>query len=446
MIRRELLTSLEQWANKSRHKPLVLRGARQVGKTTVVEIFGKSFDCFIKLDLQKTENKKIFESQSSFQELLSAIFFYSGFSRSEKRTLIFIDEIQSSPAAVSSLRYFYEEAPEIYVIAAGSLLETLIDKNISFPVGRVEYLFLRPCSFPEYLNAIGETQSIEILKEKIIPSFAHKKLADHFNRYTLIGGMPEVLSKYSETGDVLSVNPIYQSLIAGYNDDIEKYGRNSSMVQHLRHILKTGFFFADQRIKFERFGSSDYRSREMGEAFRTLEKALLIDLIYPITKSTLPAIPDFKKSPRLLWFDTGIVNYMTGIQKEVFGCKDITDAWRGIVAEHITGQELLALDSSPLIKRSFWVREAKNSNAETDFIFIWDGLLIPVEVKSGEGTRLLSLRLYMDTAPHDIAVRVWSSPLSKATVTTHKGKKFRLLNIPFYLVHKLPEILNSFAG
>ena len=442
MFKRQLMASLEQWAANPNRKPLILRGARQVGKTTLISAFGQTFDCFIQMNLEKSDQKKIFESDLPFQELLSAIFYYSGNIRKKIRTLIFLDEIQNSAAAVAYLRYFYEEAPEIHLIAAGSLLESLLDKQISFPVGRVEYLYLRPCSFPEYLNAIKDDQSVEILERNEIPSYAHKKLSDHFNRYALIGGMPEAVSKYAETQDILAINPVFGNLLTGFNDDVEKYGRNATMVQLIRHILKTGFFFAGQRIKFERFGSSDYRSREMGEAFRTLEKALLIELVYPITKSSFPVIPDMKKSPRLFWLDTGIVNFMAGIQKEVFGAKDITGTWRGLVAEHITAQELLAHDKSILAKRSFWVREAKNSNAEIDFIHSWNGLLIPVEIKSGEGSRLFSMNLYMDTAPHDYAVRIWSSPFSKDTIYTRSGKKILLINIPFYLIHKLPDILN----
>jgi len=442
MFRRQLMTSLEQWASNPNRKPLVLRGARQTGKTTLVNAFGQTFDCFIQLNLEKPEHKRIFESDLSFQELLSAIFYYSGNILSDKRTLIFIDEIQNSASAVASLRYFYEEAPEIHLIAAGSLLESLLHKHISFPVGRVEYMYLRPCSFTEYLNALKEDLSFIILEKNKIPPYAHNKLTDHFNRYALIGGMPEVISKYAETRDILAINPVYGNLLTGFNDDVEKYGRNANMVQHIRHILKTGFFYACQRIKFEKFGSSDYRSREMGEAFRTLEKALLIELVYPITKSSLPVIPDIKKSPRLFWLDTGLVNFMAGIQKEIFGANDITSTWRGLVAEHIAAQELLALDKSLLARRSFWVREAKNSNAEIDFIYSWNGLLIPVEIKSGEGSRLLSLHLFMDTAPHDYAVRIWSSPFSKDIIYTRKGKKILLINIPFYLIHKLPDILD----
>ena len=444
MFKRQLDSALEQWSKSKNRKPLVLRGARQVGKTTLVKVFAKSFDKFIHLNLEFSEHRKLFESNYSFKELINAIFYLSNNVRDQKSTLIFIDEIQNSPEAVASLRYFYEETPELYVIAAGSLLESLIDRKISFPVGRVEYLTVRPCSFLEYLNAINDTISTEILTQEKIPEFAHDKLLGHFNQYSLIGGMPEVVARYSESNDLVAINKIYVSLLTSYSDDVEKYAKNTSMAHHIRHIINVGMSYAEQRIRFERFGSSDYRSREMGEAFRTLEKAMLIELTYPTISSTIPTIPDLKKSPRLSWFDTGLVNFAAGVQKEVFGAKDISNVWRGVVAEHIIGQELLALDSSVLAKKAFWVREAKNSNAEIDFIYQFDGNIVPIEVKSGEGSRLRSLHLFMDTVPHNIAVRVWSSSFLVDQITINSGKTIKLINIPFYLVHKLPLILRQY--
>ena len=443
MIDRTLTEELKRWAEKADHKPLILRGARQTGKTTLVREFGKAFDNFIYLDLEKQENRKIFDSNLTFSDLLASIFYHSGTQRSNNKVLIFIDEIQNSPAAVASLRYFYEEAHDIHVIAAGSLLESLIDKSISFPVGRVEYLYLRPCSFKEFLNATGEDKYLRFEGIREIPIYAHDKLTELFNRYTLTGGMPEAVQKYAETRDMMVVNNVFRNLITAYSDDVEKYGRNSSMVQHIRHILNSGFFSAGQRIRFERFGSSGYRSREMGEAFRALEKALLLELVYPLTKPVMPAVPDVRKSPKLIWLDTGMVNFMAGIQKDIFNTKDITGAWRGIVAEHIAGQELLTIDNGISTKRYFWVREAKNSNAEIDYVFLRNGLLYPVEIKSAKGSRLLSIHLYMDGAPHNVAVRIRTSPFSVDNITTQKGKKFRLINLPFYMIHKLPEVLDS---
>lgn len=445
MFSRDLETALLLWSESKGRKPLVLRGARQVGKTTLVKNFSVSFDRFIHMNLDLPDQRRLFESDFSFNELVNAIFFFSDNVRDQKRTLIFIDEIQNSTKAVAYLRYFYEEAPELYVIAAGSLLESLIDTRVSFPVGRVEYLTVRPCSFREYLNAARDDLSIEVLSNENVPLYAHEKLMKQFNRYALIGGMPEVVATYFDSNDLVEVNKIFANLITGYCDDVEKYARNLTMAHHIRHVVNVGMAFAGQRIRFERFGSSDYRSREMGEAFRTLEKAMLIELSYPIVSSSLPVIPDLKKSPRLSWIDTGLVNFSAGVQKEVFGAKDISDVWRGIVAEHIVGQELLALDNSVSAKRVFWVREAKNSNAEVDFILKFNGLLIPIEVKSAVGSRLRSLHLFMETVPHNIAVRVWSSSFSVDKIEVIKGKTITLLNIPFYMLHKLPEILKRYV-
>jgi predicted AAA+ superfamily ATPase len=186
----------------------------------------------------------------------------------------------------------------------------------------------------------------------------------------------------------------------------EKYATRSSTLQYIRHILRTGFKYGGQRIKFERFGESEYRSREMGEAFRTLEKTMLLELVYPTTATRLPLMPDYKKSPKLMWLDTGLLNFAAGIHTEDFGASTLTDAWRGIVAEHIAGQELLAQNISVLAQRFFWVREAKNSNAEIDFVLPFNAYLIPVEVKSDAGTTLKSLHQFIDIAPHAIAVRI----------------------------------------
>jgi len=179
----------------------------------------------------------------------------------------------------------------------------------------------------------------------------------------------------------------------------------------------------------------------MGEAFRMLEKIFLLELCYPSTDCRVPVTKDMKCSPKLLWFDCGLVNYAANLQKEVFGAIDILDAWRGKIAKQIVAQELLALDSRVSNQRDFWVRNKKDSDAEVDFILQNDNLVIPIEVKSGHNAKLKSLHLFMDEAPHDKAVRVWSQPLSIDEVTTQKGKKFKLINLPFYYVGVLEKIL-----
>jgi predicted AAA+ superfamily ATPase len=340
------------------------------------------------------------------------------------------------------MRYFYEKTPWLHVIAAGSLLESLIESHISFPVGRVEYMSVRPCSFNEFIGAMGNTELQKAHRSGEIPEGLHAMVINLFNQYALVGGMPEAVANYAENKDVLALGQIYETLLSGYIDDTEKYASADNLRHVLRHILKTGWNYAAQRITFERFGASNYRSREVGEAFRLLEKAMLLEMAYPYSGYRIPIIPELKRSPKLLWLDTGIVNYVAGIQNEVFNVRDIADAWRGMVAEHIAGQELLSGKLSFLAHRNFWVRNAHSSGAEVDFIIQHGSLVIPVEVKSGHNSKLRSLHLFMEEAEHQTAVRIWSGKFSVDKVTTPKGKPFNLYNVPFYYAGMLETLLN----
>jgi predicted AAA+ superfamily ATPase len=319
----------------------------------------------------------------------------------------------------------------------------MLNKQVSFPVGRVEYLAVRPCVFNEFLNAIGETQLEKALFEQRIPDALHSKAINLFNTFTLIGGMPEVVADYAANKNFVGLNSIYESLLTSYRDDVEKYARNETMSQTIRYVLQAGWKFASERITLGGFAESSYKAREMGEAFRTLEKTFVLELCYPTTDVLVPITKNLKRSPKLLWLDCGLVNYASSVQKEVFGASDILDAWRGKIAEQIVAQELLALDSRVSNQRSFWVRNKDNSTAEVDFVVQHDNKVIPVEVKSGHSSQLKSLHLFMEEAPHDIAVRVWSQPFSVEQVSTKKGKKFRLINVPFYYIGILEKILDE---
>ena len=443
MIKRNIISDLIEWKERPNRKPLVLRGARQVGKTTLVDEFGKQFEIYLKLNLEEPEHIQLFDSYTNMETLLLGIHLVNGVERKNVPTLLFIDEIQNSPRAVSLLRYFYEKTPWLYVISAGSLLETLIDKQISFPVGRVEYLAVHPCSFNEFLGATGNVELQKAHQAVEIPETVHQFTINLFNQYALVGGMPEVLAHYAQNKDILALGRIFNTLISGYQDDTEKYASSATMRHILRHILKVGWNYSAQRIKFERFGESDYRSREVGEAFRLLEKTMLVEMVYPYSGYKLPIIPELKRSPKLLWLDTGIVNYVAGIQKEVFSVKDITDAWRGKVAEQIVGQELTSSSTQFATKRSFWVKNAQSSDAEVDFTLQHDGMIIPVEVKSGNNAKLRSLHSFMDEVEHETAIRVWSGSFSIDKVVTPKGKTFNLYNVPFYYVGVLGRLLEK---
>ncbi|GHV66510.1 ATPase [Bacteroidia bacterium] len=445
MFERNVIKDLEKWAGKVNRKPLILRGSRQVGKTTLVDNFAEQFENYLYLNFEKNPRAMaLFEKEQEIDDLVAEIFLFCGKEKQLGKTLLFIDEVQNSKTVITKLRYFYEaKIPNLYVIAAGSLLETMLSKKISFPVGRVEYLAVRPCTFNEYLRAIGEKILEKALLDRRIPEALHDKTMNLFNTFTLIGGMPEIVADYAENKDFIRLNSIYESLLTSYRDDVEKYAENSTMSQTIRYILKVGWKFAAQRITLGGFADSSYKPREMGEAFRTLEKTFILELCYPTTDFLIPITQDLKRSPKLLWLDCGLVNYAANLQKEVFGAKDILDAYRGKIAEQIVAQELLALDSRVSHQRNFWVREKHSSQAEIDFVLQFDNKVIPIEVKSGHNAHLKSLHLFMEEVPHDIAVRVWSQPFSINEVTTQKGKKFKLINLPFYYVGVLEKVLEN---
>ena len=444
MIHRSALQFLAQWKESKRRKPLVIRGARQVGKTTLVREFAKQYDVFLDLNLEKPADRQLFEDYHDVHELITAVFFHKEQRKSDRSTLLFIDEIQFSKRAVAILRYFYEEANDIHVIVAGSLLETIMDvRTISFPVGRVQFMALRPCSFLEFLDGMGKLFDMELIQNLQVESVIHERIIKAFRDYVLVGGMPAAIAQYSENKDILSVKEVYESLLIAYHDDVEKYTKNPNLIRIIRAILSVGWAKAGEAITFERFGGSAYSSKEIGSAFQTIQTAMLLELVYPTAETQMPLLQNFKKHPKLIWFDTGLVNFLSGIQREVFSVSDIQDVWRGRIAEHIVAQELLALSDSLLAKRLYWRRDKQGSNAEVDFVYPYNNLAIPVEVKSGHNSKLKSLHLFMETAPHDIAVRVWSNPFSVDHVVSSNGKKFKLINIPFYYVGMLPKILHE---
>ncbi len=444
MFSRNAINYLRQWANKEERKPLVLRGARQVGKTTLVELFAKEFDTYIYLNLEEKENAELFSSDCSFDDLLAGIYFKANVPQdASRRTLIFIDEIQNEPKAVQTLRYFYEKRPDIYVIAAGSLLESLMGRHISFPVGRVEYMALHPCTFVEFLRAMGQDMIADGIESISLPASLHPKVMDLFKKYMIVGGLPEAVANYAKHEDFVKLNGIFNALLSGYRDDVEKYASKPKEQDAIQYILNYGWAAACHRIQFAKFTGSTFKAAEAGNAFRTLEKALLLELVYPQMSASFPILPDLKKSPKLLWLDTGLVNYVAGMQEELLFSKDTDELWNGDIAEHIVGQELLGSSVVFGEKRLFWVRDAKNSQAEVDFLIRYKSHLLPIEVKTGNNAKLRSLHLFMDESKEEVALRLWNGPMTSDAVTTQNGKTFTLYNIPLYYAGSLRKFLDS---
>ncbi|MBP3510894.1 MAG: ATP-binding protein [Prevotella sp.] len=449
MIQRNIIQQLRQWAQKKNRKPLVIRGARQVGKTTAVKDFSKEFDGFVMLNLERDEDRRLFavaDTPQKVMEIVRLTRLGSITSTEGKKILLFIDEIQAEPKAIAMLRYFYEDMPELFVIAAGSRLQELFKSGVSFPVGRVEYMQMRPCFFDEFLEGTGHAGLREMVISADIDPLLHDDLSRLYHRYALVGGMPEVISLYSEAQDVASLSPLYRGLLQSYNEDVENYAASQQQTAVLRHLLRNGWSYAGQTISFSRFGGSSYTSMAVHQAFELLEKAFIVSLDYPATSVKLPVQQVFTRSPKLVWLDTGLVNFSAGIQVEYLTNSSLADVWRGHAAEQIVGQELWQpLDRCYANGQSFWVRDKKGSNAEVDFIFQIGGKVIPVEVKSGANAHLRSLQSYMNTegAP-DVAVRVWPGPVSIDEVkSVGRPAVFRLINLPFYLVGQIDRILQK---
>lgn len=443
MIRRQILDDLRRWKERSDHHPLILRGARQVGKTTIVREFGRDFDVFLSLNLEKRDDAALFEQCDGARELLDEIFMHLGLEKpTSGSVLLFIDEIQCSPRAVASLRYFYEEMPALHVIAAGSLLENLIDTHVAFPVGRVEYMALRPCSFLEFLNGLGEESDAQVIRNRRVRSI-HGRLMRRFRQYMILGGMPAIISKYAENHDILAVNYLYEALLTSYRDDAQKYAKNETQRQLLAHILTAGWAEAAETITLDGFAGSAYKAREVGEAMHTLERAMLLEMVYPTVEPRVPLLPNMRRKPKLIWIDTGLANYQAQVRKALIDTRNIMDMWRGRAAEQIVAQELIAIQNNVGARRYFWARDKKDSAAEVDFVVQHDMMTIPIEVKSGHNSRLRSLHSFMDLTPHHIAVRIWDLPLSSDTITTPRGKTFTLINLPFYYISQLHEIINT---
>ena len=439
MFKRLALNYLRKWAQKEERKPLVLRGARQVGKTTLVKMFADDFDHYIYLNLEETDKAKLFAADSTFDDLLAGIFFRANLTADSHRTLIFIDEIQNEPKAVQALRYFYERRPDLYVIAAGSLLESLMGRHISFPVGRVEYMALHPCTFTEFLSAIGE-EALACQIEKIaVPQSLHGYTLELFKKYMIIGGLPEVVANYAQHRDMVRLNGVFNSLLSGYRDDVEKYADKPREQDTIRYILNYGWTSAAHRIQFAKFTNTSFKSADVSNAFRTLEKALLLELVYPLTSTSFPILPDLKKSPKLLWLDTGLVNYVAGMQEELLFTTDSDELWNGDIAEHIVAQELLGATTTFGEKRMFWVRDARNSQAEVDFVLRHKSHLLPIEVKTGSNSKLRSLHLFMEESKENIALRLWNGPMTSDVITRSDGRPFTLYNIPLYYAGHLYE-------
>ncbi|MBI3540556.1 MAG: ATP-binding protein, partial [Deltaproteobacteria bacterium] len=362
MFQRNLLKELRIWRNSPHRKPLILRGARQIGKTTLVKLFSQDFDQTVTLNLEHASERKHWEGEPSVEVLLRSIEVTKGI-RITNKTLLFLDEIQNEPRAIQSLRYLYEQRPDLPVIATGSLLEVALkNKGFSFPVGRVSFLYLSPLTFDEFLVAVGRAGLVEELGEfqknpqdTNIPPAVHSLATELFAEYLFLGGMPEVVRLYLEEKSYLPLASLKEGLLTSFEEDVPKYA-TPAQVPYIHFLIRQAPLFAGQRIQYTNFANSNYRSREMRRAFETLEKAMITQRVLATTQAIPPLQAHLRASPKLLFLDVGLVAHRLGLEPSALKARDLNDLFRGTIAEQLVGQELMAANPHRREAPFFWFR------------------------------------------------------------------------------------------
>ena len=440
IIERKVELELIRWKDSENRKPLILRGARQVGKTFVVNRFSQNFEHFIEINLERPRERELFTNFNTGQELFERILLYKGRKVESDQALLFIDEIQHSSEAIRSLRYLFEDVKELRVIAAGSLLEVFSKRNgFSFPVGRVKNLFLYPVNFLEYLQAKNRPLAENLLNLDLTEETTHHDLLlEAFNEYAFIGGMPEALALYLETGSYSKIREIYDAIFLGYLEDVEKYS-NIAKAKYLTHTIDRAPLYAGERITYEKFGESFYRSREMKEAFDILERALIVHRAMPSTSTQIPVIEKLRKAPKLFFLDVGLANYRIGFKEFFSSRQSLDNVYQGKISKQVVAQEIISQTYlSPSLR--FWIGE--KGLAETDLLYPFKEFAVPIEVKSGKAGKLRSLNQFMEKSDHPYAIRIYAGKSRIDQVQLSSGKVFHLYSIPYYLLPRLDEAIN----
>jgi len=405
-MKRTIEQKLADWKTSRFRKPLIIRGARQVGKTYSVTRFGQTrFDHFLSIDFERDRTiHRIFDQDLSADRLIMELEVLLNTRIVPGTTLLFFDEIQACPRAVLSLRYFYEERPDLHIIAAGSMLEFTLG-DVSFPVGRVSFEWMRPMTFHEFLNALD----LHLLAQRLPHVFAenhvpvsqavHIKLCEQLKYYLLTGGMPEAVDRYRQTGSLVQSTAVHEEIFQSYLQSLVKYNQRAD-VDSLDHLMRSVPRHVGSQIKYTRL-VPDQRIEKTKSSLHILEKALIIQTVAAASAAGLPLnahVSARKMKP--LFLDVGLMQYVCGMDPAaILADKDLSMIYQGALAEQFVGQELLAAGGSENGKLFYWARDKKNSNAEVDYLKIHQGEVFPIEVKSGPAGRLKSLHLFLAEHP-----------------------------------------------
>jgi predicted AAA+ superfamily ATPase len=397
MLKRTIDWHLTDWKSNKYRKPLLLRGARQVGKTHAIRKLGEQFDEIVEINFELAQGARpIFEKDLQPERIIRDLSFYTNQKIEPGKTLLFFDEIQEVPKAIIALRYFFEMMPSLHVIAAGSLFDFALEK-VGIPVGRVVSMHMYPLSFLEFLAACGHPSFIEpILEGEIFSDVIHLKLMDLVGEYLAIGGMPEAVVKWVESKNPKECFQVHHNLITSYRQDFEKYAEKHQM-KFVELLFRQIPHFIGKQFQYKNI-QGEYRKRELAPCLDLLCKANVIHRIYHSAGNGVPLgaelnlewfkiiLVDIALSQALLGFDLSTWFLQPGLEF----------VNRGAIAEAFAGQELLAY-SHPLRETDlfFWRRAEKSSSAEVDYLYEKGQEILPIEIKSGHAGSLKSLHLFL---------------------------------------------------
>ena len=439
-MERDLDNYLTEWAKKKDRKPLLLRGARQAGKSYAIEKLGRAFGNFICINFEKTPSSGgLFAHDLDPKRITREIEAIYEQEIRPGHTLLFLDEIQNCPSAVTALRYFYEEMPDLHVAAAGSLLEFELEK-ISVPVGRIEFIYVRPFTFIEFLKALGKgilaNQIAGYGPQNVPGGSVHSKTLTLLRDYLFIGGMPGVLKRFTKDNSYLSAVDEQENILATYRVDFNKYcGRAGT--EQINRVFETIPRIIGRKVTYSKI-DPDAKAQQTKKAINLLEQAHLVKRVRATSGAGVPlAAGASEKRYKLVFLDVGLMQRLMGTRyRDWVENRDLFSAHTGAVAEQFVGQELAALDG---MNRDaglyYWDRAARGSTAEVDYLTAIHGRIVPVEVKAGAFGHLKSLHLFLSTHP--------AVPFGVKASEQNFARSGRVMAVPLYSLSYLGKIYNS---
>lgn len=446
---------LIDWLKEPQRKPLVIRGARQVGKSTLVRQFAENQGLILhEVNLERHLTlTNIFKSQN-IPRILKELEFICGKGRIDQSgSLLFLDEIQAIPVAIQTLRYFYEDFPDLPVLSAGSLLEFALAKHsFSMPVGRIEYLFLGPLTFEETLDAMNEKHLLNLIREyrliDVFPLSAHERLLEIQRLYFLVGGMPEAVQRFTKNNDLNEAFNVHTSIVETYRDDFSKYASQADLLR-IHKVFEYVPLAVGRKIKYASIDKNE-QARDLSRSIDLLTNAQVIMKVFHTDASGFPIRATIRtRIFKPFFLDCGLMNTMCGVQwisPDELNTDDFIN--KGKISEQFIAQHLPYLgknNARPVL--TYWLREGRSSNAEVDFVLQIGQFIVPIEVKAGKSGTLKSILQFVFQKKTPVAVRFDLNPPSIQHVA-HSLKQssetakvsFDLISLPLYMIEELPRI------